>query len=149
MTSIWLKTTFVSQWWKFHSDRTRIKSLFIRRLKNIGMVCEKLSKHLKRTIKRSFNVKFELQLNGQRILRKKILQKADENNDCYWDFLATFFQKNKKNEDGIHLLRDIIYVKRILLHSLFSIFWSCAMYRYIFSYFPTLQNSYCIAVMFS
>ena len=31
----------VNHWWKFCGDRTRIKTL-LRRLKNIGMVCEKL-----------------------------------------------------------------------------------------------------------
>ena len=34
----------VSQWWKFHSDRTRIKSL-LRRLKNKVIVTEKLRRN--------------------------------------------------------------------------------------------------------
>ena len=34
----------VSQWLKFYSDRTKIKSL-LRRLKNIGMVSEKLQRN--------------------------------------------------------------------------------------------------------
>ena len=37
------------QWWKFHSERTRIKS-HLRRLKNVGMVTEKLYRNTLNTL---------------------------------------------------------------------------------------------------